>query len=288
MVRRFWIAMMIAIGICAGPVASVRADLAEIIFVVDESGSMSGEHSWLGGMVTQLDAALNAAGVTGNRYGLVGFGGASTHLGAHSHLVGGNLWGTAAQLATATGGLLTNGGTEDGWDGINFGLNYTFTAGSRRNIILITDEDRDVVNNTLTYNNVLAKLLNTGAILNAVVDATYTGGAIGVSDDGTPYYRNGSGGYTVGAVGSGTAISGFGTTIANYVNMAWATGGAGWNLNILRNGGNDAASFTKAFIDIKVQEITSPVPVPAGVYLAGIGFACIMGYRRVSRKPALA
>ncbi len=43
--------------------SALSASTADIIFVVDESGSMSGEHSWLAGMVSSLDSNLNAAGV---------------------------------------------------------------------------------------------------------------------------------------------------------------------------------------------------------------------------------
>lgn len=46
---------------------------ADIVFIVDESGSMSGEQAWIDGMVTSLDTSLSAAGVTNNRYSLVGY-----------------------------------------------------------------------------------------------------------------------------------------------------------------------------------------------------------------------
>src|SRR5262249_24039371 len=46
-----------------------------VVFVVDESGSMEGEHAWLENMVLELDAELQAHGIGPNRYLLVGFGG---------------------------------------------------------------------------------------------------------------------------------------------------------------------------------------------------------------------
>lgn len=48
---------------------------ADIVFIVDESGSMDEEHEWLTDLVLELDAALEAQGITDNRYSLTGFAG---------------------------------------------------------------------------------------------------------------------------------------------------------------------------------------------------------------------
>ncbi len=259
---------------------------ADIVFIVDESGSMSGEHAWLGTMVGSLDTGLVGAGVTANNYGLTGFG--SSTVAPHEHLVGGASFGTAAQLSTATGGLLTNGSTEDGWAGIDFAnSNYTFNSGAARNFVLVTDEDRD---NTavLTYAGILASMTGPGTLLNAVVNASfYCGGVpgqggiqvLGISSGGSGYQADGSGGYNT--LTNCSAFSGAGTTIADYVNLALATGGAAWDLNQLRAGGLTADSFTAAFVDIKVQEITTQVPLPGTLALMG---AALLGLFGVSRR----
>lgn len=49
---------------------------ADIVFAVDESGSMAGEHRWLEQMVVDLDQRLLARGIGPNRFMLVGYGGA--------------------------------------------------------------------------------------------------------------------------------------------------------------------------------------------------------------------
>ncbi len=121
---------------------------ADIMFVVDESGSMGGEHVWLGPMVGSLDTALIGEGLTGNQYALVGYGTTShgTDQRGHKHSVGGGDWETAAQFATETSNLVTTGSTEDGWEAIHFGLNnYAFRASPDVGceVIMVTDEGRD-------------------------------------------------------------------------------------------------------------------------------------------------
>ena len=71
------------------------------------------------------------------------------------------------------------------------------------------------------------------------------------------------------------------------MSLALATGGGAWNLNILRNGGNDAAAFTNAFIAGKVQEIITqtpaiPEPQTYALMLAGLG---VVGFVARRRRP---
>jgi hypothetical protein len=269
------------------------ATTADIIFIVDESGSMSGEHAWLSGMVTTLDSALGTAGVIGNRYGLVGYGSAASHgaIPGHKHLVGGGDFGTAAQLSSAAGGLVTSGGTEDGYAAMSFALgNYTFRNDASIQFILVTDEDRDVTTAT-TKAQMLAALQAKGVILNAVVDALINetpNTGVSVGTDGTlAYLADGSGGFTTQTFGSYGAD--FGTTTDDYSTLATATGGASWDLNQLRAGGNTATSFTKAFVDIKVQEVVQDVPrVPSGGSTLGFlsGSLALLVYLRRRWSPA--
>jgi hypothetical protein len=269
------------------------AGTADVVFLVDESGSMGGEHAWIVNMVTDLETGLVGAGVTPNQYALIGFG-SSVHGSSqwpHKHTVGTGDWGTAAELATAAGGLVASGGTEDGWNAVDyFFQNYTPRTGSALNVVLITDEDRDIQNAALTYASTLAQLTGANALFNVVVDGTFSapgpGGAVlGVDAGGNAYIADGAGGYT--SVAGGGWVSGWGTTKADYVDMAWATNAAAWDLNQLRAGGLTATSFTKAFVDIKVKEtIEKVIPLPpAG--LLGLGLLGVLGaFRAVRRRRA--
>jgi hypothetical protein len=272
-------AVIAALGMGMGSIAHALPTSADVVVLMDESGSMAGEQAWIRPTITALDNGLIAAGLSGNRYGAVGFAvGGGPGL-TRSFTIGGGQFGTAADFANpAQTNFSTSGGTEDGWAAITAANGYTFRPGVARNYILVTDEDRDASQAGLTYASVLASMQTNGTLLNAIVNATFTctgavgASVLGISGSGVGYIANGSGGFTTASGCS--AASGAGTTVADYVNMALATGGAAWNLNILRNGGSPATSFTAAFVAIKVQEITTtPTPEPGTLALLGLGLA---------------
>ena len=116
---------------------------------------------FLQNVINDLDASLIGAGVTGNRYGLVGFGGLDESASQlpHKHLVGGGDFGSATQFQTAAGGLVVSGGIEDGYNAMDFALNnYSLRNDAARQFILVTDEDRDDQNTALNFSVILNSL----------------------------------------------------------------------------------------------------------------------------------
>lgn len=298
-------------GIVAGLLAAAvvtstaKAGDVDIVFVVDESGSMSGEHAWIGSMINALNTALVAKGAS-PRYGLVGFGGGGAGNAGRQINVGGGQFGNAAQFSAATSNLVITGGTEDGYAGVNFAMNYTFRPGAAQNFILITDEDRDVVNAGVTFNSLRTALNARNALLNCVLDASLNNGSntnavLGINGktvgsaptnpNAINYRADGSGGF-IKSPGARVA-SAAGTTEADYINLAFGVGfngpngpvnGAAWDLNQLRLGGLTATSFTNAFVDLKVQEIIQQIiPLPAGAWMGLAGLAGLAVARRMRR-----
>lgn len=288
--------------LAAGAHSVLAADIADVAIVIDESGSMSGEHSWIGSAISSLETSLIANGIggsgtSGNRYALVGFGSSSTSteylgVGIDDSGRGNTAWMSSTQFGSAVNSLLLDGGIEDGYSGMNYFFSgYTPRSSAALNVILITDEDRDDEDPSLTYNSMLSEFTSRNALLNVVVDSTFTstpstGSAIlGIDADGNGYVEDGSGGYTT--VSNASASSGFGTTIADYVDLALDTGGAAWDLDQLRAGGDTAASFTSAFTAIKTQEISTQeptgVPLPGSLALLGIGVLAF-GFNTIGRR----
>ncbi len=236
---------------------------ANVVFIVDVSGSMAGEIAFLGDIIDDLDTGLANAGVGSTSYGVVSFGGPGAGLPADQT---GGLAGLAGAQG-ALGSLNAFGGFEDGYEAIQFARDVYALDGEAVNFILVTDEDRDI-RSADTFGDISADLIADGILLNAVLDADLrdggNGAAIGIDSSGDAYTADGAGGFNTGA--GGTAVGGFGSTVTDYVDLALATGGAAWNLNLLRAGGLLAQSFAQAFLDIKIQEIiTVEPPTPTGV-----------------------
>jgi hypothetical protein len=239
---------------------------------------------------------LGTAGVTGNRFGLIGFGASSSHgTPGHKHSVGGGDFGTAAQLSTAAGSLVTSGSREDGYSGIDVALNdYIFRSGAAINVILITDENRDTLSgSTNTYASTLSLLQSKNALLNAVINVDFSSdansGALGI--DGTDsYFEAALGAFTSETGSNSVDASGSSNngSIDDYVNLALASGGAAWDLKKLRDGGNTADAFTAALVDIKVAEIIvqppAEVPVPAAAFLFAPALLGFLGLRRKAKN----
>ncbi len=267
---------LVSTGVLLAPqtIAQQAPVAADVIVVIDESGSMSGEQRWLSDMVPLLETNLKQYGIgseaQANQYGLVGYG--SSSVVPRMLTMDGAPLGSAQQLAVASGRLVTSGGTEDGWRGIKYALDeYPRRNGAAVNIILATDEDRDNTLGSITYDTVRNKLSEQRALLNAVVNTRiYCGNgsrALGLDSLGTGYVADGSGGFTT--CEDAYASSGAGRTIAHYVDLALGNGGAAWDLNVLRSGGLNAESFTRALLDIKVEEILGQRPTGDLVAVVG-------------------
>lgn len=276
----------LGVAISSPALASTVNTISNVVFIVDESGSMGGDQDFLKNtVVDKLDSELAAAGVTDRSYGVVGFGNSSVA----PRVLGGSLTTSTTDTKNNLDSLLTNGGTEDGWAAINFAISaFNYSAGAAINFILVTDEDRDNWDTSLNYSSVLKSLTSRNILLNAVVSNTFYDGsntrAIGIDDGGDAYLADGSGGYTTSTGGYATNSS----TKSDYVDMALATGGAAWDINLMRSS-TTSLSFTEAFVDIKVQEITTQppsgaIPLPAGAWLMLTGIAGLGVARRRKTK----
>lgn len=274
---------------------SIADIAADIVIVVDESSSMEKEHDWLPNMIEELEKKLQIAnvgkGVNRNLYGLVGFGLEHICYRTHSAKLKDPATGRPKELLMFPAGmyrttneqLVADGGgvTEDGYGAIKYALNelpLRRTSGIARNLIFISDEDRDWqcggMNADLNKEIVRDLLVNSSFITNVVLDLHYRmfrgvqdiGLALGVQgapDGAKTGFKASSieGEYdkeTNVAITTSSADGGANEgTVEQYYKWALGMGGVAWDLNVLRDETREASrqAFTAAFVDIKVAEI---------------------------------
>lgn len=260
------------------PTSGIDLGTADILFVVDESGSMAGEQAWLTSIITTLDQSLNNAGVANNRYGLVGFANTGRILQS-----GGDRWMNVQNFQTASRSLSTSrSGSEDGYDGIFFAMsNYTFRPSASRVMVLVTDEDRTTVNSSRNFANTAALLTDQNVIFSIVANANMEDGngtaAYGVESDGVSYVEDAQSGFATTQGGKfvrSEAISG--GSIArikeHYVDLAWQVDGVTWDLNFLRDTPAAATAFTNVFTQVLGDTIIRDIPINVIASKNDVGF----------------
>ncbi|MCT8161051.1 autotransporter outer membrane beta-barrel domain-containing protein [Pseudoruegeria sp. SHC-113] len=208
---------------------------------------MGGEHAFLPGFVTALDADLAAAGVVNRNYGLAGYGGGGSGNFGRTLPVGGGDLGSAADFGTATGNLVLSGGFEDGYAAIDYVLNnFTLTSGATTTFVLVTDEDRDIGDAALTFGSISADLNAANVTLVSIVNADIVdvNGDFALGSSDTDAFVQDGSSFVVTPLGS---TSGVGTTDADYIQLAFSTpNGCVGDLDFLRAGGDSAIAFAEA------------------------------------------
>ena len=248
-------------ALAALPLSAQSVTETNTIFLVDESGSMGGEHAFIDDFVLDVDPALSLNGITTRRYGLLGFGGPGTGPGlTREFTVGSGQLGDAAEFASATFNLVTSGSFEDGYAAIDYALNnYTLPGGSTT-FVLITDEDRDIGDAALTASSIQTDLTNANISLVTILDVDIEDddGDTAISTDGTTALVQDGTTFVSEPLGQVTSTEG--STLVDYSDLALASpNGCVADLNQLRLGGDAATAFAAAFQTCIINAATNPV-----------------------------
>jgi hypothetical protein len=247
-------------------------DAADIIFVMDESGSMLEEHQWLKAAVVKLDQALRDIKVGNatfpNQFGLVGF---SRDSNAHrGGVVIQNLT-TPTQFVRSVRKLRLSGVYEDGYNAIAVALQgINPRPNTAKLIVLVTDEDRDVLNFQLDKDAVERMLKRAGFKLTALVQQSYAGvhfgervtaPVMGIDASFHAYVldTDAADNYIIAQRGIPLPETGFGTTYSDYVDLAVRTGGSAWDLRMIREGEPVLTAFTNAFVKVEAEGVLSTI-----------------------------
>ena len=157
--------LLLATGLMFGGLQSAQAAFvpADIVYVIDYSGSMGNDINQVIANIGAFQTALTNAGIDA-QYGAVQFG-QSANGGNPIQLT--DLTTAAGLSAALTAALPVTGGFEPGSLATSFALaNTTFRAGSVKNIILITDEPDNSTNAQFLQAD--ADLTANSALFNAI------------------------------------------------------------------------------------------------------------------------
>lgn len=220
---------------------------ANIILLVDESGSMIMQHSWIPEMIKQLDNALVNVGIgvdPRNNFGVIGFGDdCTTEATANQAFLTNEsvTYVPADRIAELTQGLQTGGKYEDGYRAIASAFEQ-YTFGDRTSLfILISDEDRDAISN-ITRGEIESMLAANEVVLNVVVSEEFTADgaqAFGIDAEGTAFVYDPSSDVlfrNIDNFGVPVNDSGHGSTNADYTQLALQAKGGSWNIGLLSQG----------------------------------------------------
>jgi hypothetical protein len=165
------LAALAVIGLVGWPSAELEYEGAgffpQIILIVDESGSMSGDQDWLADFVPALGKALSER----NQYDLpaeieftvAGFTDDTRNL---------LMYGSVIEATDAIGRLRADKSIEDGYVAIRELLEERLhRSGSPTTVILITDEDRDVTDPDVTLASLTEYLDWMGIVVHSIIPA---------------------------------------------------------------------------------------------------------------------
>jgi hypothetical protein len=223
-------ALLLAVPAMATATAQqVLGEAPLTVVVLDRSGSMGQSYDWLAALTGRIDAALGAPAAD-HRYGLIEFL-------DKPQLVsfGSGALGSADALATALRGLHTGGGQEDGYRAMHVALQrFAPMHSEAANLLLVSNEDRDALAAALDAKTIAAELAAADVRLDAVVNVRFRCAdgreALGMLSTGEGYVAGSEGVATCADVHPEDTIPAGQTTVADYVDLALATGGTAWNV----------------------------------------------------------
>ena len=212
---------------------------ADILWIIDVSSSMGGDISQIRTRIGQFETEMNNNGINAS-YGLIEFGG---------NVSGTDDWNIVTDMTntftTFTSGLnsiaANHGNPESGTSAGLYGLNnITWTLGSVKNIILVTDEDDDSDGYNLTT-GACSTRTNCNAFHNELTAQNALFNVIRSPNAGN--------------------------TSLTYDYLAGEHGGTAFDILSFRS---DPTNFFNNFIDTKVQEVIdhgTSVPEPSSLVL---------------------
>ncbi|XP_062505156.1 uncharacterized protein LOC134181891 isoform X2 [Corticium candelabrum] len=214
----------------------------EIIFVIDESGSMEGDQSWFTrDFINRTNTLLKDRYGIGmskpNKFGLLVFASYNRKPDDMGKLIVERV--VAEEFSYIE--FHHNGKIEDGYEAIKIAARELKEHNdAKKLIVLVTDEDRDNANATLTKELLKNTLIDNNISLDVVVNNVFESAdgreAVGVGPSGEEYpaFILHHGDDPLPTKGQSVKDSAHGTTLYDYVEMAWNLCGVAWDINMVK------------------------------------------------------
>ncbi len=140
----------------------------------------------------------------------------------------------------------------DGYRGLDRALDYPTRAQSLNLVILVSDKSRSANDIRISYSSIATQLQQNSASVAYVINARFSDAAgnpaVGINERGEAIVSDGNGGFALragGKVGGGVAA-------IDYGDLALATGGSAWDIEILKSASGQAVFQT--FINSLVSQ----------------------------------
>ena len=220
----------------------------DVVFIMDESRGMSGEHLWLKDNIKSFDQDLIQTGVGSssslrNLYSIVAFGGSQkprllTTQGAEALVNTDHVANLTVQLQSEPPVDI-----EDSYAALHFAstnVPLRNMPGTRSIFILVTDEDRDIADTEINLDKVVESLKERNIELLIFADIIFsTSGqentlAIGYSISSGYISSSGSTEYTATDPANFKVVYGYGNSVRDYTALASRMKASLWAINMLR------------------------------------------------------
>ncbi len=260
--------------LCRSSISTPNPDQsAELIFMIDGSGSMDDAHAYIPLWMPLLDGEMkgqNLGIIDENKYGLTLFADAARII----ELSPGNRWGSVNEVIDTTipwNGLNSGMGTTEN---LVFTMNqmldaYQFTESKSKSVVYMTDEKCANCDDTPNDTGALTeRLLDNQITMHGVIDDSTSFVEFGIAcGDGTPamgitpenigYVADGDGGFYTCAGAAFTEVSA--NVITHHINPTFATGGSIWDITYLQGTARNQESLSKAMSLVIAGEALSQV-----------------------------
>ena len=214
----------------------------EFVLLLDESSSMSRENVLITQLLQGLDASLRNLSIgrtVMNRYGILGF--SSSNNNPPFGIVytdRGQQFVNIDNISKLIEQIRTGDRYEDGYAAIGLAFDRYRFGGGARQFLLVTDEDRDNLNSSLTREVIMEKLRDTRTRLNVLVSEEFQADGIiglGMNQNNETFVFNPLSPTQFVRKRNGKTVtdSGHGTTHVDYTELVLQTNGAVWDINTI-------------------------------------------------------